>query len=347
MKPAKEFGPVDTVIIDCFYVAYRGFCSTPPLQSSSGMPTNAIHGILGAVRRMVKELQPRSVIVATEGGSNLRDQMSADYKAGRELPDMFARQVPLIHEMCRLAGWHLIERAGYEADDVIATVCRRMRELQLKGAIFSTDKDVISRMDDRVLIFKTEAGKSYVMEPSDYQAKWGVPPALIPEVLCLCGDGVDNISGVQGVGKKTATRLIQEFGSVEGVYQGLDRVQPMKLRLMLSSPEARQAVESSRQLIRLNENLPLDDSVFQPGQQQTDELRQFFLNLDMVKTAEGLTKPPPSPSPAKGSAPVRPMQAELTLSEVPPPVETKPQPLEIEPPVPAAGIQMAANINLQ
>ena len=113
MRPAKEIAPVDAIIIDCFYVAYRGFCSTPPLQSKDGTPTNAIHGILGAVRRMVKDLQPNSVIVATEGKTNLRDQMSADYKAGRALPPRFSQQIPLIYKMCRLSGWHLLESDGY------------------------------------------------------------------------------------------------------------------------------------------------------------------------------------------------------------------------------------------
>ena len=185
MRPAKEIAPVDTIIIDCFYVAYRGFCSTPPLQSKDGTPTNAIHGILGAVRRMVKDLQPKSVIVATEGKTNLRDQMSADYKAGRELPPRFSQQIPLIYKMCKLSGWHLLESDGYEADDVIVTVGRRMRELHLRAAVFSTDKDIISRISDEfgiVGIFKTEKGKSFILEPADYTAKWGVSPALIPEV---------------------------------------------------------------------------------------------------------------------------------------------------------------------
>ena len=308
MRPAQEIAPVDTIIIDCFYVAYRGFCSTPPLQSSNVTPTNAIHGILGAVRRMVKDLQPKSVIVATEGRTNLRDQMSADYKAGRELPALFSQQIPLIYKMCKLFGWHLLESDGYEADDVIVTVGRRMRELHLRAAVFSTDKDIISRISDEfgiVGIFKTEKGKSFILEPADYTKKWGVSPALIPEVLCLCGDSVDNVPGIKGVGEKTAVRLIQEFGGVAGLYANLEKVKPDKLRALLDKPESRESLKMSQELIQLNENLPTDDAIFQPGQQQTEDLREFFLSLDMVKTAASLG-PSPAPLAPESPAPAAP-----------------------------------------
>ena len=314
MRPAKEIAPVDAIIIDCFYVAYRGFCSTPPLQSKDGTPTNAIHGILGAVSRMVKDLQPKSVIVATEGKTNLRDQMSADYKAGRELPPRFSQQIPLIYKMCMLSGWHLLESDGYEADDVIVTVGRRMRELHLRAAVFSTDKDIISRISDEfgiIGIFKTEKGKSFILEAADYMAKWGVSPALIPEVLCLCGDSVDNVPGIKGVGEKTAVRLIQEFGGVAGIYANLDKVKPDKLRARLDQPGSRASLKMSQELIQLNENLPIDDAIFQAGRQQAEDLHEFFLSLDMVKTAAslGLSPAPPapdSPIPTAPAAPVAP-----------------------------------------
>jgi DNA polymerase-1 len=290
MKPAKEAAPIDVAIIDCFYVAYRGFCSTPMLQSKAGVPTNAIHGILGAVRRMVRDLRPKAVIVATESKTNLRDQISADYKAGRQLPELFGQQIPYIYQMCKLFGWHLLDQEGYEADDVIASVARRMTELKLRGVVFTTDKDVIGRIAETsgiVGVFRVEKGKSQVMEPADYLAKWGVPPSLKAEVLCLSGDGVDNVPGISGLGEKTAVKLIQEFGSIAGIYQNLDKLKP-KLRTLLESPEGKEALELSRRLIQINDTLPVEDAVFQPGVQQTKELREFFLSLDMVKTAESI-----------------------------------------------------------
>ena len=315
MRPAKEIAPVDTIIIDCFYVAYRGFCSTPPLQSKDGTPTNAIHGILGAVRRMVKDLQPKSVIVATEGKTNLRDQMSADYKAGRELPPRFSQQIPLIYKMCKLSGWHLLESDGYEADDVIVTVGRRMRELHLRAAVFSTDKDIISRISDEfgiVGIFKTEKGKSFILEPADYTAKWGVSPALIPEVpLPSAGTASTTFLASKGWARKTAVRLIQEFGGVAGIYANLDKVKPDKLRALLDQPGSRASLKMSQELIQLNENLPIDDAIFQPGRQQAEDLHEFFLSLDMVKTAASLgpspaPPAPDSPIPTAPAAPVAP-----------------------------------------
>jgi DNA polymerase-1 len=304
MKPAKQVAPIDVAIIDCFYVAYRGFCSTPMLQSKAGVPTNAIHGILGAVRRMVRDLRPKAVIVATESKTNFRYQISADYKAGRQLPELFGQQIPYIYQMCKLLGWHLLDQEGYEADDVIASIARRMTELKLRGVVFSTDKDIISRIGETagiIGVFRVEKVKSLVMEPADYQAKWGVAPSLKPEVLCLSGDSVDNIPGIRGLGEKTAVKLIQDFGSIAGIYQNLDKLKP-KLRALLESPEGKEALELSRKLIQINDALPIADAVFQPGVQQTKELREFFLSLDMVKTAESvapadLLTQAPSPAP--------------------------------------------------
>jgi DNA polymerase-1 len=109
---------------------------------------------------------------------------------------------------------------------------------------------------------------------------------------------VDNIPGIRRRGEKTAVRLIQKFGSVKGVYQNLDKVQTEKLRALLDSAEAHEALKLSRALIQLNENLPIDDAIFQTGTQRTENLQEFFLTLDMVKTAEGLGLSPALPNPA-------------------------------------------------
>jgi len=109
---------------------------------------------------------------------------------------------------------------------------------------------------------------------------------------------VDNIPGIRRRGEKTAVRLIQKFGSVKGVYQNLDKVQTEKLRALLHSAEAHEALKLNRALIQLNENLPIDEAIFQTGTQRTENLQEFFLTLDMVKTAEGLGLSPALPNPA-------------------------------------------------
>lgn len=291
MKLAKEIAPVDTVIIDCFYVAYRGFCSTPPLHSSQGVPTSAIHGFLGAVRHMIKELNPKSVIVATEGKTNLRDAMSSEYKAGRSLPQPFSQQIPYIYEMCRLYGWHILENDGYEADDSIAAVGRRLKEAGKRGVVFTTDKDIISRVTDgtgMVAVFLREKGKSYVLEAADYLVKWGVPTHQITEILCLCGDSVDNVPGVKGIGKSSATALIQKYGSVDNLMANLDKVEPARVQKLLSTPEGKESLKLSQSLIQLNDQLPVPDEFFLPKAADYEGLEKFFLSLDMKKTAEGL-----------------------------------------------------------
>ncbi len=297
MKAAKEFRPVNVVIIDCFYVAYRGHCALLPkpgqqrplLQTKDGMPTTAIHGFLMAVQKMAKDLSPESIIVATEGSFNDRQKIYPEYKAGRALPPEFKVQIPFIHKLIGLLGWHLVEKDGYEADDMVAAIIKHVKENQMRCAVFTSDKDICALCDEHIGIWKTEKGRGYILGPDDYMAKWGVLPAQKPEVLSLTGDSVDNIPGIKGLGEKTAVRLIREFGTVENVLLNLNRL-PLRTRKLLEGNQ--ELVRLSKQLIQLRTDAPISEAVFQPGQQRTDALLQFYLDLNMVKTAHSLEKPP-------------------------------------------------------
>jgi DNA polymerase-1 len=240
---------------------------------------------------MIKELKPKSVIVATEGKTNLRDQMSGDYKAGRTLPQPFSQQIPYIYNICKLYGWHILEVDGYEADDSIAAVGRKLKEAGKRGVVFTTDKDIISRVTPDtgiVAVFMREKGKSYVLEAADYLAKWGVPTHQIPEILCLCGDSVDNVPGVKGIGKSSATALIQTYGTVDNVLANLDKVTPARVKALLSSPEGQESLKLSQSLIQLNDQLPVPEEFFSTKPIDYKGLEELFLSLDMRKTAEGI-----------------------------------------------------------
>jgi DNA polymerase-1 len=203
------------------------------------------------------------------------------------MPPVFGQQMPLIYDMCKLAGWHLLQREKYEADDLIATVSDQVAQRNLRGAIFTTDKDIISRVSPTLGIFKKEKGKAWVMLPEDYTAKWGVPPDKIPEVLILTGDSVDNIPGLKGVGKTTAVKLIQEYGSVANLYANLEKL-PAKLQGLLN--DGKGMIDLSRQLIQLKTDTVFGDEIFAAGTPDIVALKEFFLKLDMVKTAESLGK---------------------------------------------------------
>jgi hypothetical protein len=143
---------------------------------------------------------------------------------------------------------------------------------------------------------KAEKGRSFILDPSDYLAKRGVP-------LCPEAGGPLPERGQRGqhprdpqAGREDGCPVIQKFGSVKGVYQNLDKVQTEKLRALLNSAEAHEALKLSRALIQLNENLPIDDAIFQTGTQRTENLQEFFLTLDMVKTAEVRASPLPCPT---------------------------------------------------
>ena len=287
MKLAREFAPVDVAIVDCFNVAYRAFSVTPDLTNYDGVPTNAIQGLLGCVRRMIRETKPKSVVVVTESRSSFRKEIHPEYKAGRSLDLNFIAQVPNIHRLCQLMGWHLLEREGFEADDLASAVCRRVTEKGLKAAVNTSDKDIIARCTERIAIYRTKKENAFAIQPADLVEKWDVAPAQIPEVLCLVGDSCDNIPGVPTIGKKTAAKLIKEFGSVAGLYQNLEKLSEKHRKLLIDNCVQ---VQLAQRLIELHDELDISEDIFEPGKENTNELHDFFISLRMFRAADSLKR---------------------------------------------------------
>ena len=287
VKSIAEIAPIDSIIIDCFYVAYRSFCVTPPFYSDKGIPTNAIQGLISSVRKMVRELKPANVLIATESQYNIRDDISSTYKAGRVLPPEFAIQLDYLYALCDAAGWHVVSCHGYEADDVIATIGRQLQITNHKGIVFTTDKDIIARVSKSsgiIGIYRVEKGHSQILDEAYYTTKWGINPQQIPEVLALCGDSVDNIAGLPGVGLKTATKLIQQFRTVDNMLNHIPEVNPIKLRNLLQQPESQTAISHSQSLLKLQDQLPIPDYVFQPKQANPQKFQDLLQALNIKKT---------------------------------------------------------------
>ena len=206
------------LLVDASSYLFRAFHAIRELRSPSGEPTNAIFGVVNMLRKL-KQDYPSDYIAAVfdPKGRTFRDDIYPEYKATRQaMPEDLAAQVEPLFETIRALGWPLVVVDGVEADDVIGTLARHAEGTHGWDTLISTgDKDLTQLVSDRITWMNTMSNE--VLDPKGVEAKFGVPPERIIDYLALMGDAVDNVPGVDKVGPKTAAKLIQEYGSLEGV----------------------------------------------------------------------------------------------------------------------------------
>ena len=218
------------ILVDGSSYLYRAFHALPPLTTSSGQPTGAVRGVAAMLRKLMKDYEPEYMAVIFDAkGKTFRDELFEQYKSNRPpMPDDLREQVQPLHDLIRAMGLPLIIEEGVEADDVIGTFARIFGE-QGKPVLISTgDKDMAQLVTDKVTLINTMNDALYDID--GVVKKFGVGPELIIDFLALMGDKVDNIPGVPGVGEKTALGLIQGLGSLENIYQNLDKVAELSFR---------------------------------------------------------------------------------------------------------------------
>jgi len=218
------------ILVDGSSYLYRAFHALPPLVTSSGQPTGAVRGVAAMLRKLIKDYDPQYMAVIFDAkGKTFRDEMFEEYKSQRPpMPDDLREQVTPLHDLIRAMGLPLIIEDGVEADDVIGTYARIFGS-QGKPVLISTgDKDMAQLVTEQVTLINTMNDALYDID--GVKKKFGVGPELIIDFLALMGDKVDNIPGVPGVGEKTALGLLQGLGSLETIYDNLDKVADLNFR---------------------------------------------------------------------------------------------------------------------
>jgi DNA polymerase-1 len=212
------------LLVDAPSYFYRAFHALPEFRSPSGEPTGAILGVVNMLRKLKQDF-PSDYIAAVldPRGKTFRDAIYPEYKATRQaMPEPLALQIEPMIETIRVLGWPVVVVDGVEADDVIGTLVRRAAERGWDSVISTGDKDLTQLVNDRVLWVNTMSGDK--LDPAGVKAKFGVPPELMVDYLALIGDAVDNVPGVDKVGPKTACKLIEAYGSLEGVIEHADEL---------------------------------------------------------------------------------------------------------------------------
>ena len=256
------------LIIDGHAFAYRAFYAIRGLTSPSGQPTNAIYGFIQMLAKLEAQVLPTHAVVVWDGGLDEgRVEELDDYKAQRDpMPDDMEVQLDAMVEYLEAAGWASVCDDGVEADDRIGQLAKRAEDEGMEVVIASSDKDFLQLINDRVSMLNPADKTGTPMDAAAVVAKTGVRPEQIVDWLSLVGDAADNIPGVPGVGVKTAAVLLNEFGSVDGIYDGLAKVKRDKLRESLAAAEA--DVRRNQSLVALKLDLP--------GEPALDDLRRGF-----------------------------------------------------------------------
>ena len=275
-----------TVLIDGHSIIHRAFYGIPDLTNSEGLHTNAVYGFLNILFKVLEEEQPDYLTVAFDlAAPTFRHLQYEAYKGTRKpMPQELREQVPLLQEVLDAMGILMVSKEGYEADDMLGTTARIARERGMEVTIVSGDRDLLQLAEDHVKIRipKTKGGKTITEDyyAADVMEKYQVTPLQFIDVKGLMGDASDSIPGLPGVGEKTATRLIKEYGSIENAHDHLEEIKPNKAREALR--EYYDQALMSRELAAIKTDCPLeyDWEKAKIGDLFNEKARQLFLRLE-------------------------------------------------------------------
>ena len=244
-------------IIDANSLFYRAFYAIPGLTNPKGEPTNAVYGFTNILFKILNERPIDYIACAFDSpGPTLRHKKFSQYKIHRKgMPEELVSQIPLLKEVLRAMRIPVFEKEGYEADDIMATLVKRGESEGCRIFVVTNDKDAMQLINDKV--FMLQPGKNE-KEIAGEQVKeiLGVHPSQVPDLFGLMGDSSDGLPGIPGIGPKTASKLINEYGSLEGIYKNLDSIPKTSLREKLS--QYRDSCRQTRELAVLEKDVPVD-----------------------------------------------------------------------------------------
>jgi DNA polymerase-1 len=292
------------VIVDGTNSLYRAFFAIPKLRAADGTPTNAAYGFLTMLQKVIREQAPDYLLVVFDArGKNFRHQLYPEYKATRDAqPEDLSAQIPIARELVQALQIPILEVAGFEADDVIATLVRRA-PADAQIAIVSTDKDLMQLVGGRVVLLDGMKDRRY--DEKEVEERFGVPPSQLLDLRALAGDPSDNIPGVSGIGPKGAAELIRRWGDLENLLAHAAEVPGKRAREALTQ-QAEQA-RLSRRLATLHSEVPLPQGLEAAERREPDlpRLRALFERLGFSRLLEGLGSQPRAGESASAAPEVR------------------------------------------
>lgn len=261
---------MDIYLIDGNSYVYRAFYAIRGLTNSKGFPTNAIYGFTNMLLKIIREKKPDGIAISFDTPEPTeRHRIFKDYKAHRpEPPSDLVMQLPSIREMISGFNIRVFEMPGYEADDIIGTIAKKVAGKDVHVYIVTADKDMLQLVDKNIKIY--DPAKDRVLGADYVKTKFGFGPERITEFMALTGDASDNIPGIKGVGEKTAKELLETFGSIDELLRHPEKIKKQKLREMVS--ESKDIVLLSQKLATIDTAVPLEIDLDDFGIREPDWL---------------------------------------------------------------------------
>lgn len=277
------------LILDSNSILNRAFYGVRYLSAKDGTPTNAIYGFLNILLKLIKEQEPDYICAAFDvKAPTFRHKQYEEYKAQRKpMPEGLAAQMPLAKDVLRAMGVTILEKEGYEADDIIGTVARLCEESEISCFIATGDKDDLQLASDKTKVILTVTKSGYnetiIYDDKAVKEKYHVTPTEFIDVKALMGDPSDNIPGVKGVGEKTAMSLIEKHHSIEYIYENIDDI-GLKGAMLQKMKDGREMAFMSKELATINRNTPIEfnaeECVFD-GFENNGELYEILKRLEL------------------------------------------------------------------
>ncbi len=283
-------------LIDGNSLAYRAFFALPEsIGTSDGRPTNAIYGLASMLVKIIDEHHPAGVVVAWDAGMSGREVTYDLYKAGRKpRPDLLREQWPHLMPLVEAFGYTNVKVEGFEADDVIASLTRQAREEEIPVMVVTGDRDAYQLVGPGVRVMSTSRGitETKIYDSDAVVERYGVPPELITDLMGLRGDTSDNIPGVPGIGEKTATQLLQQFGSLEEVLASVEKISGAKRKqnLVEHADDARMSKQLATLQYEIDTGVDLAAAMGSEPDRGVlrDFMREFELRAVMERLEEAL-----------------------------------------------------------
>lgn len=272
------------LVVDGNGLMHRAFHALPPFKTSSGTPTQVVYGFFSIIHKTISDFHPTHVAICFDTPApTFRNTLLPEYQAQRpKIADDFREQIPMIKKALELNKTIYKEYDGYEGDDIIATITK-IAELQSYDILILTgDKDMMQLVNSHISTVTPEIGfsKTKVYDEEAVQLKMGVPPSLIPDLKALAGDPSDNYKGAEGIGPKTAQKLLQEYGTVQNLLTKLDALPEGRVKDRLKS-----SIENIRiglQLSTVKTDAPISINLNETEWKGfSDELKNQFLTWEM------------------------------------------------------------------
>lgn len=278
--------PKTLLVLDAYALIYRAYFAfiSRPIKTSKGQNTSAIFGFTKSLLEALKRFDPSHIAVAFDvSGKTFRSELYSEYKANRqETPEDIRSAIPVIKDIIRAMNIVILEKQGYEADDIVGTLAKKAEPKGFEVRMMTPDKDYGQLLTDNVIMVKPSRSGADIetVTAEAFCKKYGIKePTQFKDILALWGDTSDNIPGVPGIGEKTAAKLISQYGSIEAIYENIDELSKGQKQKLLDNKEQ---LEIARKLVEIKTDVPvqIDLDALKRQQPNPEELKKLFDELE-------------------------------------------------------------------